>query len=58
MLDSITDLSLSAGVEIIEGDKLRIFTRNVVSSVYITADEADALRLWLDDHVQTKNVLV
>lgn len=57
-MDKIFDLSISAGVEIIEGDKLRIFTRNVVSSVYITADEADALRLWLDDHVQTKNVLV
>lgn len=29
-----------------------------VRSISINANEADALRLWLDDHVQTKNVLV
>lgn len=56
-MDKIFDLSINAGVEIIEADRLRIFTRNVVSGVYITADEADALRLWLDDHVKTRNVL-
>jgi len=28
------------------------------SGFRLTADEAEALRLWLDDHVQTKNVFV